>query len=1160
MALNQVTLDDKYDLAKSRIFVTGFQAIVRLCLMQKERDRRAGLNTAGYVTGYRGSPLGTLDQQFIRAQRALDKYDVHFQAGLNEDIAATAIWGSQQAELRGEGRFDGVFGLWYGKGPGVDRTGDVFRHANFAGTSKHGGVLALMGDDHTAESSTTAHQSEYHFIDVMIPILNPAGVQEILDYGLYGWAMSRFCGTWVALKSMHETVESTAVIDGSLERGNIVIPEDFVMPEGGLNIRLQDTILGQEARLHDYKRDAMLAFVRANKLNKYITSGGRRPKIGIITVGKSYLDVRQALDELGIDEVRCNDLGIRLYKIACPWPISQQDLKQFADGLELIIVVEEKRSLIEVQVREELYGTANQPVCIGKKDEQGNWLFPVKGALDPNDVAICIGERILQRIGPNAEIAARVAALKAAQRILAETRDVAVRIPYFCSGCPHNSSTVVPEGMRAYAGIGCHYMAQWMDRSTLGYTQMGGEGANWIGEAPFSRRPHVFQNLGDGTYNHSGYMAIRAAIVAGVNITYKILFNDAVAMTGGQPNEGGLTVPQIARQVAAEGARRVVVVTDEPWKYAKNEEWPRGLTIHHRDELMPIQQELAKIPGVTVLIYDQTCAAEKRRRRKRGRFPDPEERVIINELVCEGCGDCGVKSNCVSVQPLETEWGRKRTIDQSSCNKDFSCVKGFCPSFVTVHGAKLKQGTGIAGAHALAPLPEPKLPAIAKTHDIIVTGVGGTGIVTIGGILGMAAHLEGKGVGILDMAGLAQKGGAVYSHIRIAERAEDIHAIRIAAGGADLVLGGDIVVAGNKKVLAAVKHGTTEMVINVAEVLPGDFTRNADFSLPTERLKRAILADAGVEKTHFVEATPAATALFGNSIATNIFLVGYAYQLGAIPLSAAAITQAIELNGEAVEMNQAAFHWGRRAACEPAAVEALIQPAPEAVSDARRLSQSFDEMVARRVAFLTAYQNAAYAARYRRWVDRAKAVAAVRAPGKNGLADAVGRYLFKLMAYKDEYEVARLYADGSFAKQVRNEVGGEHLRLYVHLAPPLLARADKVTGEPKKMTFGPWIFPLFRLLAKFKFLRGTPFDPFGYSRERRTERALVRDYETMLGEVLARLNGDNHHIAVALAAIPEKIRGFGHVKMRHLKAARADEAALLDQLRSGVAPLLKAAE
>src|SRR5438067_1968525 len=690
MALNQVSLEDKFDLGHGRIFVTGFQALVRLCLMQKARDRRAGLNTAGYITGYRGSPLGGLDQQFVRARRHLEAADIRFQPGLNEDLAATAVWGSQQAELRGEGKFDGVFSMWYGKGPGVDRTGDVFRHANLAGTSKHGGVLALMGDDHTAESSTTAHQSEFNFVDVMIPILNPAGVQEIIDYGILGWAMSRFTGAWVGLKCMHETVESTAVIDGSLDRLDIVIPgpDDYRMPDGGLNIRLSDTVLGMEARLHDYKRDAMLAFVRANRLNRQITSGGPNPKIGVITVGKSYLDVRQALDELGLDEVRCNDLGLRIDKIACPWPIAQRELQEFAQGLELIIVVEEKRSLIEVQVREELYGTANQPTCIGKKDEAGNWLFPVKAALDPNEIAICIGDRLLKRVGRNEEIAARVAALKDAQRILAETQDVAVRTPYFCSGCPHNSSTVVPEGMRAYAGIGCHYMAQWMDRSTLGYTQMGGEGANWIGEAPFSKRPHVFQNLGDGTYNHSGYMAIRAAIAAGVNITYKILFNDAVAMTGGQANDGGLTVPQIARQVAAEGAKRVVVVTDEPWKYARDEEWPRGLTIHHRDDVIPVQQELAEIPGVTVLIYDQTCAAEKRRRRKRGRFPDPDKRVIINELVCEGCGDCGVKSNCVSVQPLETEWGRKRTIDQSSCNKDFSCVKGFCPSFVTVHGAK----------------------------------------------------------------------------------------------------------------------------------------------------------------------------------------------------------------------------------------------------------------------------------------------------------------------------------------------------------------------------------------------------------------------------------------------------------------------------------------
>ncbi len=1060
MPLRDVKLDDKYDLGHSRVFVTGFQALVRLCLMQRELDRRNGLRTAGFVTGYRGSPLGGLDTQFQRARSFLQQSDIRFQGGINEDLAATAVWGSQQAELRGEGKYDGVFGMWYGKGPGVDRTGDVFRHANLAGTAKNGGVLALMGDDHTAESSTTAHQSEYHFIDVMIPVLNPAGVQEVLDYGLYGWAMSRFTGAWVALKTMHETIESTAAIDASLDRINIVRPSDFPMPDGGLNIRLNDPILTQEARLHDYKRDAMLAFVRANKLNRTITSGGRDPKIGIITTGKSYLDVRQAFDELGIDEVRCNELGIRLYKVGCAWPLSRGELQEFAKGLDLIIVVEEKRSLLEVQVREELYGTPNQPLCIGKKDEQGNWLFPVKGALDPNEVAICIGDRLL-KYHRNDDIIGRVARLKEFQRIAAETRDVAQRIPYFCSGCPHNSSTVVPEGMRAYAGIGCHYMAQWMDRSTLGYTQMGGEGANWVGEAPFSKRGHVFQNLGDGTYNHSGYMAIRAAITSNTNITYKILFNDAVAMTGGQANDGGLTVPQVARQVAAEGAKRVVVVTDEPDKYPHDTAWPAGVTIHHRDDLIAVQRELAEIPGVTVLIYDQTCAAEKRRRRKRHTFPDPDKRVIINELVCEGCGDCGVKSNCVSVQPLETEWGRKRTIDQSSCNKDFSCVKGFCPSFVTVHGATLKKGVGVAADHdlPLPPLPEPKLPAIDGTYNIIVTGVGGTGIVTTGGVLGMAAHLEGRGIGVLDMAGLAQKGGAVFSHIRIAESADKIHAIRVAAGRADLVLGGDIVVAGSRKVLAAVKQGATEMVVNTAEFLPGEFTRNADFSLPSERLKRTITADAGRDKTHFIDASGIATTLFGQSIGANMFLVGYAYQLGAIPLSLASIEKAIELNGEAVAMNKAAFHWGRHMAADRDAVEKLAKPAKAVESDARNLSESFDETVARRVKFLTDYQNAAYAERYRRTVEQVRQAEAARAPGKGGLADAVARYLFKLMAYKDEYEVARLYTDGAFVKQVEAEFGGDNLRFEFHLAPPLFARIDKTTGLPRKMSFGTWIMP-----------------------------------------------------------------------------------------------------
>ena len=1159
MPLRPVSLDDKYDLNQSHVFVTGFQALIRACLMQKERDHRAGLNTAGYVTGYRGSPLGGLDQQFMRAARQLTAADIKFQPGLNEELAATALWGTQQAELRGEGKFDGVFGMWYGKGPGVDRTGDAFRHANLAGSSRHGGVIALMGDDHTAELSTTAHQSEFHFVDVMMPILNPAGVQEFADFALYGWAMSRFSGAWTALKCMHETVESSGVVDASLDRIKIVTPDDFHMPEGGLNIRLVDTFLGQEARLHDFKRDAMLAFVRANRLNRIITSGGRAPKIGIITTGKAYLDVRQALDELGIDEMKCNDLGLRIFKIACVWPISRQELAEFAQGLDLIIVVEEKRSLIEVQVREELYGSANQPVCIGKKDEQGNWLFPVKGALDPNDVAICIGERLL-RYGANEELTAHVARLKSAQKALAETTEIAQRIPYFCSGCPHNTSTRVPEGSRAYAGIGCHYMAQWMDRKTLGYTQMGGEGANWIGEATFSNRGHVFQNLGDGTYNHSGYLAIRAAIASGVTMTYKILFNDAVAMTGGQANDGGLTVPQIAAQVAAEGAKRIVVVTDEPWKYAKGTEWPRGLTVHHRDELDAVQRELATVPGLSVLIYDQTCAAEKRRRRKRGAFPDPDKRVVINDLVCEGCGDCGVKSNCVSVQPLETEWGRKRTIDQSSCNKDYSCINGFCPSFVTVHGAKLKKGESIAEPSHWPGLPAPSAPLINHPYGIIVTGIGGTGIVTIGAIVGMAAHLEGKGVGVIDMAGLAQKGGAVYSHIRIANTPEEIHAIRIAAGGADLVIGGDIVVAGAKKVLGAMKAGTTRAVVNTAEFLPGDFTRNTEFSLPTERLKRAISGHAGRDRSHFVDASRLATALLGNSIGSNMFMLGYAYQIGALPLSADSIERAIEMNGEAVPMNVAAFRYGRRAAVDPKALEALVEPRPEEQNESLKLSQSFAETVDRRAAFLTAYQNASYARRYRNWVEKVRTVEAEKAPGQCGLAEAVARYLFKLMAYKDEYEVARLYAATSFLDRVKSSFDGDRLSFEFHLAPPLLARRDPDTGEPRKMSFGPWILTVFRLLAKLKFLRGTAFDLFGYTKERRTERRLVADYEYLLGEICEFLTPGNHRFAVGLAALPEKIRGYGPVKERHLAAAKAEEVAIREQFLSGSAPFLKAAE
>ena len=1155
--LRAVALDDKYDLSKQQIFLTGTQAIARMLLVQHERDRRAGLNTAGFVSGYRGSPLGGLDQQLARAGKQLKPANIVFQPGLNEDLAATAIWGTQQAELSGEGKYDGVFSLWYGKGPGVDRTGDVFRHGNMAGTSRHGGVLCLLGDDHTAESSTNAHQTEFVLVDRMMPILNPAGVQEIMDYSLHGFALSRFAGVWVGLKCVKDNIESTASVDGSIERVSIAIPDDFVMPPGGLNIRRELDFLDQEKRLHLHKRAAILAYLRANKLNQTILSGGQAPRIGIITVGKSYLDVRQALEELGLDEVRANDLGIRLFKIACPWPLDPQELKAFAEGLDLVMVVEEKRSLIEVQLREELYGTAHQPMVIGKKDEKGEWLFPVHGALDPNDIAIALGARLLQYRDDPA-LRTRLEEIAAAQGRLAEAIEVAKRTPYFCSGCPHNSSTVVPEGSRAYAGIGCHYMVQWMDRDTAGFTQMGGEGANWVGEAPFSKRGHVFQNLGDGTYTHSGSLAIRWAVASGVNITYKLLYNDAVAMTGGQQAEGHLSPDQMARQVAAEGVSRIAVVSDDPDKYPAGTLWPPGTTLHHRDDLDAVQRELATASGVSLLLYDQTCATEKRRRRKRGAYPDPDKRVIVNELVCEGCGDCGVKSNCVSVQPLETEFGRKRQIDQSNCNKDFSCVKGFCPSFVTVHGArpkKAKPRTMDASALGASELPEPKVPALDRNFAVVVTGVGGTGVVTIGAILGMAAHLEGKGCGMIDMAGLAQKGGAVFSHVRLAPTPEEIHAIRVAAGQADLVLGCDLTVTGSKKVLGAIRQGRSAVVVNTAEAMPGDFTRNADFSLPTERLKRSIVSSAGRDNTHLVDATAATTTFLGNAIAANMFMLGYAWQFGAVPLSRASLLRAIELNGEAVAMNKQAFELGRRAAHDPAALAAILAEA-KAPTEARQLSQGLDEIVARRVDFLTGYQNAAYAARYRELVEKVRAKEASVLPGQSALAEAVARYLFKLMAYKDEYEVARLYSDGAFRKQLaatfeQDSASGQPLRLEFHLAPPLLARRDPNTGLPRKMSFGPWMLGAFGLLAKLKGLRGTAFDVFGYTQERRTERKLIADYEALAAEILGKLSSQNHALCIALAAIPEKIRGFGHVKERHLTAAKAEEAELLKRLRDG---------
>ncbi len=1157
MTLHDVALSDKFDLGKERIFVTGAQAIVRMLLMQRERDRLAGLDTAGFVSGYRGSPLGALDMQLWKARKELSESNIVFQPGLNEELAATACWGTQQAGLTGEGRHDGVFSVWYGKGPGVDRSGDVFRHANLAGTSAHGGVLALMGDDHMAESSTNAHATEFAFVDAMIPVLNPAGVQELIDFGLLGFALSRFAGTWTAIKCVKDNVESTASVDVSLARQGVVLPE-IALPPGGLGIRHEIAMLEQEARLHEYKRPAVAAFIRANAINRIVYSGGAAPKLGVVTAGKSYLDVRQALDELGVDERRANQLGIRLFKVGCPWPLDYEHIRDFARGLEMIVVVEEKRSLIETQLRENLYGRPEQPVIVGKRDERGEWLFPAKGALDPNDIALALGERILRVIGPSDEIAQKAGRLRQYQAMLAEAQDVGQRTPYFCSGCPHNSSTKVPEGSIAAAGIGCHFMALWMDRSTAGFTQMGGEGAQWVGQAPFTTRGHIFQNLGDGTYNHSGALAIRFALSSGANITYKILYNDAVAMTGGQPHDGTLTVDMIARQVRAEGVERVAVVTDEPDKYAGRAEFPPGTTIHHRDDLDAVQRELREVRGVSVLLYDQTCAAEKRRRRKRGTFPDPDRRVVINELVCEGCGDCGVQSNCVSVQPVETEFGRKRRIDQSSCNKDFSCVKGFCPSFVTVHGGKLRKAAGSAGsADPLAGVPEAEPARLeAAGWSAILDGVGGTGVVTIGAILGMAAHLEGKGAGLIDMAGLAQKGGAVFTHIRIAPTPEDIHAIRVSAGKADLILGCDLVVSGNRKVLSAARENHTLFVANTAEIMPGDFTRSADFSLPVERLKRAIRAAAGESKAHFLDATRAATALFGNALGANMMMLGFACQKGGLPLSAAAIERAITLNGEAVAMNLAAFRWGRRMAHDARAVEQLVPGRnPDGHAPA---GETLDEIVACRAAFLTGYQNAAYAARYRDVIETLRRAEARAVPGSSALTEAAARSLFKLMAVKDEYEVARLHAGSTFKAQL-GRTFESYDRLEFHLAPPILNRRD-AQGQPRKSSFGQWMMTGFRLLAALKGLRGTPLDIFGFTSERRAERALRAEFEQDIAFISAKLSPERLDAAVALASLPMTIRGYGHVRQAAAARASAERQRLLTRFERQQTSDLQAAE
>ena len=1147
MALAAVSLDDKYALDEGRIYLTGTQALVRLPMMQRQRDVAAGLNTACFISGYRGSPLGGFDRELWAAQPFVERNHIHFQPGVNEDLAATAVWGSQQVGLFPGAKYDGVFAMWYGKGPGVDRSGDALKHGNMAGTAPAGGVLALAGDDHACKSSTLPHQSEYAFMDAQIPVLNPAGVQEFLDLGLYGWAMSRYAGTWVALKAVAETLDSSASVTVDPARVTIALPDDFEMPPGGLNIRWPDAPMDQEYRLHRHKVYAALAFARANRLDRTVIDAPR-PRLGIVTTGKSYLDVRQALDDLGIDDALAAEIGIRLYKVAMPWPLEPEGARAFAEGLEEILVVEEKRALIENQLKEQLYNwdPAVRPRVIGKFDEAGEWILPSVDELTPARVARAIAARI-GRFFTSETIVQRLAFLEAKERAMAGRAAPIERMPYFCSGCPHNTSTKVPEGSRALAGIGCHYMAMWMDRETDTFTQMGAEGVTWIGQAPFTDTPHVFQNLGDGTYFHSGLLAIRAALAANVNITYKLLYNDAVAMTGGQPVDGQLSVPQITHQLYGEGVRRIAVVSDEPEKYPRDTDFADGVTIHHRDELDRLQRELRELSGTSVLIYDQTCATEKRRRRKRGTMPDPARRVVINTAVCEGCGDCGIASNCLSVIPVETEFGRKRVIDQSSCNKDFSCLNGFCPSFVTVEGGALRRPQARV-RDVVAELPEPDLPALETPYGILITGVGGTGVVTIGALIGMAAHLEGKGVTVLDMAGLAQKYGAVISHLRIARRPGDIHAVRIAAGGARLLLGCDLVVAAGFDSLAKVTPGETHAVVNAHESPTGAFTRDPDLEFPGAELRRLVADVAGPGNAEFLDATRLATALLGDSIATNLFLVGLAYQKGLVPVSHTAIERAIELNGVAVEANVRALRWGRLCAIDRDAVEAVAAEAAPFATAETALSASLDEIVARRTADLTGYQNAAYARRYSGLVERVREAETASAGGMTGLAEAVARYYHKLLAYKDEYEVARLYTGDAFRRQIAEQFGGD-FKLRFHLAPPLIAARDPDTGHLKKSAYGPWMMAAFRVLARFKGLRGSAFDPFGYAADRRTERRLIVEYEAVVEALIAGLDHDNHALAVEIATIPEHIRGYGHVKAAHLATAKAREADLLAAFR-----------
>jgi indolepyruvate ferredoxin oxidoreductase len=1120
--LDNYELLDRYRRESGRVFLTGTQALVRIPLMQRTIDRAAGFNTAGFVSGYRGSPLGAFDQELWRAKTFLDESNIEFLPAVNEDLAATAILGSQQVETDPHREVDGVFGIWYGKGPGVDRSGDALKHGNAYGSSPHGGVLVVAGDDHGCVSSSMPHQSDVAFLTFVMPHLNPASVAEYLEFGLYGIALSRFSGMWVGFKAISETVESAMSVE--LPPYPQFITPDFEIPPGGLHYRWPDLPGPQIEERLEAKKAATLAFAAANPIDRKIFDVPDA-RFGIVTTGKAHLDLMEALRMLGIDRKEARRIGLDVYKVGMVWPLEHDGALDFVQRKNEVLVIEEKRGIIESQFKEHFYDYPGRKPkrMVGKEDENGDRLVPWIGELSPVQIASIVAAR-LDREFSGLNLSARAAALKSDDSNVISVTG-ATRMPYFCSGCPHNTSTRLPEGSSALAGIGCHFMASWMDRDTEGLLQMGGEGVNWITRSMFNGNRHIFQNLGDGTFYHSGSLAIRQAVAAETNITFKILYNDAVAMTGGQPVDGPLTVPAIAHSVRAEGIERIAVVSDEPRQFSPAD-FPAGATFSERGELDAIQRELRDISGVTVLIYAQTCATEKRRRRKRGTMPAPDKFVVINDLVCEGCGDCSVESNCLSVIPKETPFGRKRQIDQNSCNKDYSCVNGFCPSFVTVEGGTPdKNERRSKNRHletALDDLRQPELRPIEQCYDLLVTGVGGTGVVTVSQLITMAAHLEGKGSSVLDFMGFAQKFGPVLSYIRIADEPAAINQVRISKGRADALIGCDLVVSSSPKASQTYSPGTTRALVNTAEMSTGDFARHRDADLRAADRIAAIGNVVGENNLHTLDANDIAVKVMGDSIYANVLLLGAAWQQGLVPLTLDALMRAIELNGVEVEKNQQAFTWGRISADHPEHIEDLFP------HDAPAADDTLDAIVERRSEFLVAYQDEAYARRYRDLVERARE-AEHDVAGDGRLAEAVARSYFKLLSYKDEYEVARLHTQTGFLDSVKRDFGSK-AKIRFHLAPPVLNRKQDARGRPLKKQFGAWMIPAMRLLAGLKRLRGTAFDPFGMTAERRAERALIREFEHRIEQLLAALTSDNIDAITEIVGLYMDIRGYGPVK------------------------------